>query len=208
MKRSLILAILSLLVVLGILLSDGGTTFKRFAYEGIDRDTWQQPERVISTLRIQPGEDIVDLGAGGGYFTFRLADATGLSGTVYAADVDRGMVEHLNQRAQEKEYKNVMTILSGNDDPLLPQNGVDLIFSCNTYHHIKKRADYFANVRKYVHDGGRIAIIDFAGKTWFQRLFGHITPVEVIRFEMEAAGYRLVDEYDFLSKQGFLVFAK
>ena len=68
--------------------------------------------------------------------------------------------------------------------------------------------DYFANVRKYLHDGGRIAIIDFAGKTWFQRLFGHITPVEVIRFEMEAAGYRLVDEYDFLSKQGFLVFAK
>ncbi len=208
MKRSLILAILSLLVVLGILLSDVGATLKRFAYEGIGRDPWQQPERVISTLRIQPGEDIVDLGAGGGYFTFRLADATGLSGTVYAADVDRGMVEHLNQRAQEKEYKNVKTILSGDDDPLLPQNGVDLMFSCNTYHHIKKRVDYFANVRNYLHDGGRIAIIDFAGKTWFQRLFGHITPVEVIRFEMEAAGYCLADEYDFLSKQGFLVFAK
>ena len=204
MKRSLIFVILTLLIVL----SDGCTTLKRFGYEGFGRDNWQQPERVISALGIQQGEDIVDLGAGGGYFTFRLADATGSSGTVYAADVDRGMVDYLNQRAEEEGYKNVKAILGKYHDPLLPQHGVDLIFSCNAYHHLKKRVDYFTNLRKYLRDGGRVAIIDFAGTTWFQRLFGHITPVKVIRFEMEAAGYRLADEYDFLSKQGFLVFTK
>lgn len=207
MKKSLLLVILTLPIVLGAVLSDGCTALKRFAYEGLGRDDWQQPERVISALGIQRGEDIADLGAGGGYFTFRLADATGSSGTVYAVDVDRGMVEHLTQRAQEDGYKNVKAILSEYHDPLLPQDGVDLIFSCNTYHHLKKRVDYFANIRKYLRDGGRVAIIDFAGKTWFQRLFGHTTPVEIIRSEMVAAGYRLNDEHDFLDKQGFLVFS-
>lgn len=208
MKKSILLVILPLLIVLGVVLSDGCTTLKRLAYEGLGRDDWQQPERVINTLGIQPGEDIADLGAGGGYFTFRLAEATGSSGTVYAADLDRGMVDYLNQRAQEDGYKNIKAILSESDDPLLPQQGVDLIFSCNTYHHLKKRVDYFTNMSKYLRDGGRVAIIDFAGKTWVQRLLGHITPVEIIKFEMEAAGYRLKDEHDFLSKQGFLVFSR
>ena len=208
MKKSILLVILPVLIVLGTVLSDGCTTLKRLAYEGLGRDDWQQPERVISALGIQQGETIADLGAGSGYFTFRLADATGSSGTVYAADVDRGIVEYLNQRAREGGYKNVRGILSESDDPLLPPHGIDLIFSCNTYHHLKRRVDYFTNMRKYLRDGGRVAIIDFSGKTWFQRLLGHITPVEVIKFEMEAAGYRLKDEHDFLSKQGFLVFSK
>jgi predicted methyltransferase len=126
MNRSLIFVILTLLIVLSVVLCDGWTTLKRFAYEGLGRDNWQQPERVISTLGIQLGEDIADVGAGGGYFTFRLADATGSSGTVYAADVDRGMVEYLKQRAEEEGCKNVKAILSEYHDPLLPQNGVVL----------------------------------------------------------------------------------
>ena len=208
MKKSILLVILPLLMVLGAAMSDGCTTLKRLAYEGLGRDDWQQPERVINALGIQQGEVIADLGAGGGYFTFRLADATGSSGTVYAADVDREMVEYLNRRAQEGGYNNIRGILSKPDDPLLPQHGVDLIFSCNTYHHLKRRVDYFTNMSKYLRDGGRVAIIDFAGKTWFQRLLGHITSVEIINFEMEAAGYRRKDEHDFLSKQSFLVYSK
>ena len=68
--------------------------------------------------------------------------------------------------------------------------------------------DYFVNIRKYLRDGGRVAIIDFAGTAWFQGLFGHITTVGEIRSEMAAAVHRLKDEHDFLAEQSFLVFPK
>ena len=71
-------------------LAGGCTGFKRWAYgEGPSRDAWQFPDRVIQSLDIEPGDRVADLGAGDGYFTFRLAEAVGPSGIVYAVDIDR-----------------------------------------------------------------------------------------------------------------------
>jgi ubiquinone/menaquinone biosynthesis C-methylase UbiE len=171
------------------------------------RARWQQPEAVIKSLSIQPGHRVADLGAGGGYFTFRLADAVGPTGKVYAVDVDKGSLDYIARRAEEQGYANVETILAKYDDPLLPAGGVDLIFTCDTYHHLEDRTDYFASTARYLRPGGRIAIIDLNGSSWFAKLFGHWTSKETIRSEMEAAGYRLNGDFDFLSRQNFQVFA-
>jgi len=205
MKR-LTFALIALVLVMGIF--QGCTTFKRFAYEGFGRDRWQQPKRVIQTLKIQKGETIADLGAGGGYFTFRLTDAVGDSGTVYAADVDDGMLRYLKKRTENEGRHNVIPLRAQYDDPKLPPASIDLLFTVNTYHHLKNRTDYFRRAKKALKPGGRVAIIDFAGKTMWQRLFGHITPVKTIREEMKAAGYRLEAEYTFLSAQHFLIFSQ
>jgi ubiquinone/menaquinone biosynthesis C-methylase UbiE len=204
MKRDRALA---LVVVLLVVLASGCTRARRFAYEGFGRDGWQQPERVIESLAIEPGARVADLGAGGGYFTFRLAEAAGPDGKVYAVDVDPGMIEYLRERALEEGGHNVAAILAEYDDPLLPERSVDLIFLCNTYHHLEERTAYFARARRSLRPGGRVAIIDFRPEGWFQKLFPHGTASEVIRKEMSAAGYRLEDEYGFLPRQGFLVFA-
>jgi ubiquinone/menaquinone biosynthesis C-methylase UbiE len=187
--------------------SSGCTDLKRLAYEGFDRDTWQKPEQVIDSLHIQFGDTVADLGAGSGYFTHRLADAVSPDGKVYAVDVDEGMLEYLKERMTEEGRKNVEAVLAEYHDPLLPTSGVDLIFTCNTYHHLKDRVTYFTKVRKYLREGGRVAIMDFNGEGWFQQLFGHFTPREIIISEMEAAGYQLQAEHDFLSSQVFLVFS-
>ena len=73
------------------MITTGCAGLKRCAYEGFDRDDWQAPERVVEVLGIEPGDRIADVGAGGGYFTFRLADAVGAQGLVYAVDVDEGI---------------------------------------------------------------------------------------------------------------------
>ncbi len=195
-------------VLLALLIFSGCTTLKRCAYEGIGRDEWQKPDEVIRSLGIRPGDRIADLGSGGGYFTFRLAQAVGPTGKVYAVDVDKGLIEDLANRAQQGEYQNVETILAKYDDPLLPESGVDLIFTSNTYHHIENRASYFANARKYLRPNGRIAIIDFNEKGWFERFGGHYTPSDVITKEMKDAGYALQREFGFLTKQYFLIFSK
>jgi arsenite methyltransferase len=184
----------------------GCAQLKQCAYEGVNRDDWQQPQKVIAALNIRPGDRVADLGSGGGYFTFRLAEAVGPGGRVYAVDIDRDMVDLIAKRIKQETLSNIEPVLAKSDDPLLPKTGVDLIFTSNTYHHIDKRIAYFANLRKYLRPGGRIAIIDFDRRSWFVGLFRHYTPTEFIKPEMEQAGYSLQQELGFLDRQSFLIF--
>jgi arsenite methyltransferase len=180
---------------------------KQFAYEGFNRDSWQQPDKVIAALNLHSGDVIADLGSGGGYFTLRLARAVGPSGKVYAVDIDKDMIELVNKQLAKESAKNVETRIASPTDPLLPEKGVDLIFTANTYHHIADRVGYFANARKYLRPGGRIAIIDLDGRAWLESILGHYTPSDTIKREMEQAGYTSEQQFDFLDRQSFLIFS-
>ena len=174
----------------------------------LSRDAWQRPEQVVEALDLEPGDHVADLGAGGGYFTFRLAGAVGPEGRVYAVDVDTDLTESLAEEAREQGQSNVEVILAPYDDPKLPEGGVDLIFTCNTYHHIDDRPAYFARAARYLRPGGVVVIVDMLPKAWLQRLTGHVSPAEMIRSEMREAGYVLEREYTFLPEQSFFVFTR
>ena len=191
--------VLALVALLGA--GPGCGRIKAWMYAPGDRDEWQQPERVIEALAVAPGDVVADLGAGGGYFTFRLADATGPGGRVYAVDVDDDMVDLIAEEARERGVAQVHTVLAEPGDPGLPEP-VQLVFTCNTYHHLEDRVAYFARLRSRLAPGGRVAVIDFR-----EEAFRHHTPAETIRSELVEAGYRLLAEHDFLERQHFLVFA-
>ncbi len=195
-----------LAALVAVIVLSGCTAFKRWTYEGLGRDGWQKPEQVVEALAIKPGDRVADLGAGGGYFAFRFSKTVGPTGKVYAVDVDREMLDYLSGRAKEDGYPNIEAVLAKYDDPLLPES-VDLIFTCDVYHHIEGRAKYFADAARYLRPGGRIAIVDFDGRHWTS-IFGHTTPVEVIKKEMQEAGYRLEREFGFLDRQAFLVYSR
>ena len=198
---------LRLSILIACCLLAGCGKLKQWAYQGVGRDQWQQPEKVIATLKLSPGDQVADLGAGGGYFTFKLAQAVGPAGKVYAVDIDRQMIDLLANRAQKDGMTNVETILANVDDPLLPKSGVDLIFTCDTYHHIDNRVSYFKSLRKYLKPGGRVAVIDFDRRAWIEGLLRHYTPGEFIKREMEQAGFALQVENEFLDRQSFMIFA-
>jgi arsenite methyltransferase len=189
------------------LLLAGCARLKQCAYQGVNRDQWQQPQKVIAALQIKPGAIVADLGAGGGYFTFKLADAVGREGKIYAVDVDSGMIDLVANEAKQKAAANIEMILARPDDPRLPKTGVDLIFTSNTYHHIENRVVYFAKFKNYLRPGGRVAIIEYDRRSWFVGLLRHYTPSEFIKREMEQAGYTFSEEFDFLDRQSFLIFA-
>ena len=181
------------------------TQLKRCSYEGWGRDDWQQPERVVEALALQPGARVADLGSGGGYFTLRLAHAVGPTGQVYAVDVDEDLNAYVAERAKQEGLTNVETVLAEYADPKLP-DAVDLVFTCDTYHHLEDRTRYFADAKKYLRPHGRVAIVEYGeAPSWF--LPSHATSAETIRSEMEAAGYRFVQAHDFLARQHFLIFA-
>jgi len=198
--KTLSLAFIALLVLAGC------ARIKQWAYEGFDRDSWQAPEKVIAALEIRQGDHIADLGSGSGYFTFRLARAVGPTGRIYAVDIDPEMNDLVAKRSREQGFDNIQVILAEPDDPKLVAGSVDLIFTVNTYHHIDGRVAYFRKLQRYLRPGGRLAIIDFDRRAWFQGLWSHYTPPEFIRREMEQAGYRLQREFAFLDRQSFQIF--
>ena len=195
-------AVLALFTIAGAIWLFAPATAKRFAYEGIARDRLQQPERVIEALAIAPGARIADLGSGGGYFTWHLARAVGASGRVYAADVDAELNDYVAKRAAREGIEQISTVLAAFDDANLPER-VDLVFTCDTYHHIENRVVYFSGLReKYLAPGARLAVIDYRpGK------FVHATAPAVIERELAAAGFRKLAPHDFIERQSFLVFA-
>jgi ubiquinone/menaquinone biosynthesis C-methylase UbiE len=168
---------------------------------------WRQPERVVEALQLKPGARVADVGAGDGYFTFRLADAVGPHGHVYAVEVTDKLVDALREETQRRGYTNVTVVRGAFDDPILPDAGIDLAFFSGVFHHVEEREKYFERLRADLAEGGRVAIIDGAPDP-LHKLFMpfHFDSAEIVDHEMTAAGYRRAQVFEFLPMMHFQVF--
>lgn len=174
------------------------------------RATWQLPSRVVAALDLDAGDRVADVGAGEGYFTFPLAEAVGGGGRVYAVEIEEHLVDAIERQAHLRDVANVDAVLGELDDPRLPDRGIDLVFLCNTYHHLENRTAYFSRLRTDLRPGGRVAIVDMRPDlTGIAGLFSHeahSTSRTDLLGEMELAGYRHVEGHDFLPIQIFEIF--
>jgi SAM-dependent methyltransferase len=126
----------------------------------------ERPERVaglkipevIARLGLKGGDLVADIGAGPGVFSWPLARAVA-PGTLYAVEVDKPFIDHLQDRARTQQLTNVKPVLGKYEDPLLPEK-VDLAFFHDVLHHVDKRADYLKKVASYLKPSGRIAVIE------------------------------------------------
>ena len=175
-----------------------------------ERDKEQKPDEVIKALGLTEYMTIADIGAGSGYFTRKFVWVIQDRGMVYAVDTEPGMLKYNEEMVEHLHTPyNAKFIVAKEDDPLLPPNSVDLVFLCNTYHHLEKRADYFTRVKASLKKNGRVAIVDFyhderSGNLDFSK--DHLVPRDTVLKEMTEAGYTLSKEYTFLTKQYFLEF--
>jgi len=178
------------------------------ALEDPKRDGYQKPHDVLRALDLKQGEVIADIGAGSGYFSFRLAMHVGDTGRIYAVDISPDMILHLNRRARELGASNVVTLLVPPDDPLLPDRSVDRLFITDTWHHIDHQEAYLGKLRKALKPGGQVVIIDFHKKDLpvGPPAEMKIAKEDVIR-RFGQNGFALVKEHTFLPYQYFLVFS-
>ena len=171
------------------------------------RDAYQKPDDVLTALALRPGEVVADIGAGSGYFAVRFARAVGESGRVYAVDISPDMVRHLNRRLRDAGTRNVVTILSDPDDPLLPDASVDRFVIVDTWHHIDDKEKYLGLMKRMLKPGGQVVHIDFQKR---DLPVGPPVGMKIAREDlvkqMETAGFRLAAEHTFLPYQYFLVF--
>jgi len=168
-----------------------------------------KPDEILEVMGLKSGQNIADIGAGGGYFSLRFAEIVGEAGKVYAADTNLDFLQFIKDSAKEKGLNNIITLLV-KDKLNLPEHSIDFIFMRNVTHHLSNRVEYFKNLRKYLKPEGRIVIIDYKkGKIFsFHGLFGHYVSKEKLIQEMKEAGYSLVQEFDFLLEQHFTIYVK
>lgn len=176
-------------------------------FEDPEREKWQKPDKVVKNLSLKPGDVVADIGAGTGYFTRRFAMAVGPIGKAFGLDIEPSMVKHMKEDAQRLNLKNYEVRGIKPDDPELEPHSVDIVFLCNTYHHIENRVDYFKKLSKSLKTKGRIVIVDFYKKPLpVGPPVGHKVSKETVIKEFEQAGYRLNRSLNFLPYQYFLEF--
>ncbi|HEX7766332.1 MAG TPA: methyltransferase domain-containing protein [Nitrospira sp.] len=178
--------------------------------DSTERDRYQKPSEVIDALRLKPGMAVADLGSGSGYFTRRFVEAVTETGMVYAVDVEPEMLAYAKESIIHMHIAYTAEfILAQPDNPKLPFESVDLLFVCNTIHHLENRSKYFSDLKSSLKSGARIVIIDFypderSGDLGFPK--HHLVSRDTVIREMAAAGYQLAREHSFLPKQYFLEF--
>ena len=176
--------------------------------EGPDRDAWQRPDQVMDELGIGEGSVVADLGAGGGWFTIRLAHRVGPNGRVFAEDVQRQMKEAISRRVAREGLTNVQTILGTASDPMLPAP-VDAVLIVDTYSEMEDPVVLLRTVAGSLKPGGRIGIINFKkdGHGPGPEMSERVDPERVIK-DAAAAGLTLISRPGFLRYQYMLVFGK
>ena len=173
-------------------------------FDTAGRDDRLQINRVMDILGITAGKSVGDIGAGSGWFTVRAGTRVGASGTVYAVDINPEAIRYIGARAKKEQLKNVKTILSQAANPMLPDESVDAVLLLKTYHEVTQPVALLRNLRPALRSGAKVGVIDRNGNGE-----DHGVEREVVIREAKEAGYKLLDQYDFVKPDKmdyFLVF--
>jgi SAM-dependent methyltransferase len=173
-----------------------------------DRARWQKPDEIIQGLGLTGEETVADIGAGSGYFTFRLSKMLP-KGRVIAIDNDPEMIRHIHRKARSEGFANVIAQLATSEDPQLPV-GVNLVFLCDVLMHVRHRDPWLKKIHDQMPEGGRLVLIDFKA--------GHLPegPPEAMKVPKtkileicSQAGFQLETDHSLLLPyQEFLIFRR
>lgn len=193
------------------------------AYEGADYRRWQgmfetegrevfeRRDAIIAVLDIRPGMTVADVGAGTGAFTFPLARKVGPTGKVIAQDISPEFLRGIEARARKEALHQVLTMLGADKDARLAPASVDLVFTCDTYHHFEYPQAMLASLHKALRPGGRLVVIDYEripgqSSAW---VLGHVRAGrEAVVTEIEAAGFRQIRSHALLRENFFVEFQR
>jgi ubiquinone/menaquinone biosynthesis C-methylase UbiE len=177
--------------------------------ENPERINGMKIDEVVTRLALRPGNVVADVGAGAGAFAAALANAVSPGGTVYAVDIDQGLLDHIAVRAKQVGLTNVKVVLGKYTDPALPVRNIDVALIYDVLHHIQARDEYLKALAGYMAPRGRIAIVDFReghgghGKDPTQQ----ITRQQADAW-LAAAGFKPAEEIELFEEKWFVVYSR
>jgi predicted methyltransferase len=168
-----------------------------------ERDTWQRPDEIIRQLDLTPGNTVVDLGSGAGYFSLKIAPRVGPTGRVLAVDLRRQSLAFLWIRATLHRFWSLRVIRGEVDDPRLPPGPIDAVLIANTYHELSSAPPILRVLHTAMRPGARLVVVDRA-----PRSPDHIRSLPAAHHEMVAAvAERQINQQGFqtvLREEGFI----
>lgn len=173
-----------------------------------DRDVRELPDRLVAALELKPSDVVADIGAGSGYYTFRLAKSVP-HGRVLAVDLVVPALDSISAEASRAGMRNVQTVLGSETSPALPEGRVDLALIVVSYHEFSHPYEMITGIERALAPDGRLVVIEYRGEdeTIDVPRLHRMTVDQIIR-EMEAAGLELRLARDVLPQQHMLEFRK
>jgi predicted methyltransferase len=182
---------------------------ERFEREG--REIYDQRHEILAAARIKPGSRVADIGAGTGLFTPLMSAAVGSRGRVYAVDIVPAFVERIRAQAAAQNLRNVEAVLCTERSVELPENSIDLAFICDVYHHFEYPRSSLESIHRALRRNGEIFLVEFkripgVSSDW---TLSHVRAgQEVFTAEIEAAGFKKVEEIGLLKDNYIVRFRK
>jgi SAM-dependent methyltransferase len=202
-----LLGILLFFIALNVSSQAVGTLHELIRVEA-ERDQWQRPDEVLRALDLKPGNVVVDLGSGAGYFALKISKSVGGQGKVMAVDLRRLSLTFLWIRSRLQHLDNVSTIVGVSNDPRLGGTKVDAVLIANTYHELDEPNSILRQICRSLRPDGRLVVVDRGpGFTPVKEGSGSRDPHEIalsrVEGELTAGGFSVMNiEQDFIDRPG------
>lgn len=173
-----------------------------------EREREELPKEVIKNMELKPADVVADIGAGSGYFSFRMAKEVP-EGKVLSVDIQKEMLSFIENRKKDNGLTNVETVLGTIEDTKLPEGKVDAVLMVDAYHEFSHPREMMQSIVKGLKSGGRVILLEYRGEDPSVPIkpLHKMTQKQSIR-EMEAVGLKHKETRDFLPRQHFMVFVK
>ncbi|WPF90278.1 class I SAM-dependent methyltransferase [Cyanobacterium aponinum AL20118] len=172
------------------------------------REAEEQPSKVIEALNLQPTDTIADIGAGSGYFSFRIAKKVP-QGLVYAVDVQPEMIDIIDFLVKESPDLPVLPVLGSETSPNLPPESINFALMVDTYHEFNHPREMMENIVKALKPQGKVVLVEYRKENPLIMIKGvHKMSEKQVKKEMEAVGLKWLKTDEFLPQQHYLVFEK
>lgn len=173
-----------------------------------ERAEKEQPELLVDSMTLAPTDVVADIGAGTGYFTFRIVPRVP-DGRVFAVDIQPEMLDIVRSKIEEKNIDNVTPVRGTVTDPNLPSDSVDAALMVDAYHEFSHPREMMLNLKDALVPGGRVYLVEY-------RKEDPSIPIKPLhkmteaqaRKEMTAVGLEWVATREMLPRQHFMIFRK
>lgn len=174
-----------------------------------ERDEEEKPELLLKALNLRPGDAVADIGAGTGYFSWRMAKQVGATGTVFAVEIQQEMLDLLGQKMAERKITNVKPVLGTITDPHLPTNSVDVALMVDVYHEFDHPFEMIQAISRSLKPGGRIVFVEYRAEDPAVPIKAlHKMSEAQVKKEMTQQPLKWIETIETLPRQHIIIFGK
>jgi len=174
-----------------------------------EREAEEHSDEALDALKIPKGAVVADVGAGVGYFTWRLAERVGSAGIVYGEDIQPEMIDQLRKNMQDRHLENVRPVLGTIVDPKLPKDALDLVLLVDVYHEFSEPEKMLDRIRESLKPNGRLVLLEYRGEDPKVPIKPeHKMTLKQVQAEVQPEGFKFDQSIEVLPEQHIIVFRR